>query len=1244
MRLVIDLQAAQGHSSTRGIGRYSRELALAMAREAREHEVIIALSGAFMDTAEELSAQFSAILPRENIRVWHPPRNTAATFYGTARRPFSETLRAQFIASLQPDLVHVSSLFDGAGDDVISTSARQLVSLPIVATCYDLIPLMRHDDVFGSSELPSLHTRWYYRTLQEMTLCDGLLAISESSRNEAIQYLGYPVDRIFNIRTGISAKFSPALLSTTERAALLQRYGLHESFIMFLSADSPTKNEAGLLAAYARLPSELQARHQLFIAGQRDRNRLYQRATELGIPLKRLVYSQFVHENDLRDLYSICGLFVCPSRHEGFGLPLGEAMACGAPAIASNTTSLPEVIGREDATFDPENPDSIAACMRKVLENPAFRRELVEYGPVQAGRFTWQNSATRAWDALEIIHERRIQQGKTRVTGVLQKRLSMAYVSPLPPQASGIADYSAELLPNLARYYDITLVSEEETTERRLWGFPRLNPDEFLRQCGQFDRVLYQVGNSHFHRVQLETLLPKIPGMVVLHDAFLSDYQNWVAHECGRPDLFRVRLLHAHGYPALRYDIEHGRKATVQHYPCSLVALESAVGVIQHSQHAVDVAQRHYGSDGTCKIDVIPLLRASRQRPDRKTARKTLGLSNDEFIVCSFGGVARIKCPVMLAQGWRETGLPGRLVFAGAIEDDLRQELHDESARVYCTGRLSRYEYDLWLAAADIAVQLRTSSRGETSAAAADALMAGLPLVINRHGSAAEWPEETVFALPDDVEASMVAAALVTLYNNRQQRLRLAASGQAYARREFSPEPIALRYFESIERAYAAPGAAVIAQSMQDEIENLAHEQNGTASAARLIVRSFPSPWRGGGYKRFLVDISELARTDSGYDSQRVVREIARRALEMPPQGWRADAVRLRDGQLRHTYTQSFSLLNIPPLDLPEIPFDVRAGDVLLCADMNLAMSSAEFDELRRLRLSGLRIVLLVYDLLPLRYPQFFDDNVVKLVVEGWYGRMLGIADAAICISRFVANDVMAWLDENPNLRNQPLPIGIAHLGADFRHEFRKEERQDSLSQETLAALENMQKRPSIIMVGTVEPRKCHAQVLAAFETLWKTDENLNLIIVGKQGWKMDEFVDQLRHSPELGKRLHWLDGCSDAEVHALYKASSGLIMASCNEGFGLPIIEAFQASLPVLARDIPVFREIAGNQPRYFSEDDPQALAVVLRDWAATGFTPHPSSGAEFTWDNCYHNICKAIFEDELYATWYPGKHSTAH
>ncbi|WP_024511968.1 glycosyltransferase [Bradyrhizobium sp. ARR65] len=1238
MRLVIDLQGAQGVSSARGIGRYSRELAIAMAREAREHEVIVALSGAFMDSAEQLAAAFDGILPRSNIRLWHPPSGASASAESPLRN-VAEMLRMQFLASLEPDLVHVTSLFEGADENVISLQPRHQRLLPVVATCYDLIPLVRHKQYFGDES--TRHARWYYRCAQEMLLCDGLLAISQSSRHEAIRYLAFPPDRVFNVQAGIAPTFRPTKLSGQEKVDLLQRYGVRDSFILFLGAGDLRKNEAGLIAAYARLPASLRASHQLVIVGKVDPSTLRKNAEELHVSPQDFVIVPFVREGDLNALYSACTLFVFPSLHEGFGLPLAEAMACGAPAIASNTTSLPEVIGREDATFDPSDPNEMAACMRKVLENSAFREELAAYGPVQAARFTWQSSAARAWDALEKIRAGRAVE--SRIKPAPKKRSKLAFVSPLPPQPSGISDYSAELLPSLARYYDITLVSETNVKDPWLAGaFPHLEPGSFLHQADQFERVLYQIGNSSFHRFQIEELLPRVPGMVVLHDANLSDYMNWVQHTNGQPDQFRAILLHAHGYPALRFDAEHGRDAALRRYPCSLTVLQNSIGVIQHSRHGVELLEQHFGSEATRNIAVIPLVRADRDRPNRDAARTALGLSDDTFVVCSFGYVARPKCPALLIEAWQKAGISGKLVFVGGIAQDMREELGDwvnSVPGIEFTDWVKREELDTWLAAADVAIQWRINSRGETSAALADALMAGLPLIANRYGSAAELPDDVLLGLPHDADATDIASALVDLHKDPTKRTSLGAAGRGYALKELVPERIAPRYVDAIEQAYAKHDVPVVAQSMLADVRAVAGVPNSVSIASQAVARNFSSPWRGGGRPRLLVDMSRLVRGDHSSGGQRLVREIAYRALEAPPEGWRGEAVRIRDGRLRYTYTVPLAMLGHASLNLAEVPVDVRAGDILLCIDVNPELTAAEFDELRRLRLGGLRIVILVHSLLPLRHPDLFPTGAAERAAE-WYRRMVRIADAALCTSCVAADEVIAWLDTEAGLREMPLPIGLVRPGGDFH----AQDSARNVSLETLTALNSARKRPTVVMVGTLENGRGHSQVLAAFKSLWKAGEDLGLIIIGKQGWNTETFAGLLQNSSELGDRLHWLQCCEDAELRALYDLGAGLLMASKRASCGLAIAEALRAGLPVLARDLPIFREIAGDQARYFSGDDPHELAAELRRWAANGFTPRPTHlEPPPSWDNCYNELCEFIFSNQNYKVWHPKRPVTS-
>ena len=147
-------------------------------------------------------------------------------------------------------------------------------------------------------------------------------------------------------------------------------------------------------------------------------------------------------------------------------------------------------------------------------------------------------------------------------------------------------------------------------------------------------------------------------------------------------------------------------------------------------------------------------------------------------------------------------------------------------------------------------------------------------------------------------------------------------------------------------------------------------------------------------------------------------------------------------------------------------------------------------------------------------------------------------------------------------------------------------------------------------MVGTLEPRKGHAQTLAAFELLWDKGIDANLVIVGKRGWLIDQLIHRLEQHSQRHSRLFWLEGISDEYLEKVYAASTCLIAASEGEGFGLPLIEAAQHKLPVIARDIRIFREVAGNHAYYFYGLAPLDLATAVEHWLSLhAAAAHPNS-----------------------------------
>lgn len=400
MRVIIDMQGWQSTGSrTRGIGRYTLSLAKGIVRFRNNHEVFIALNGLFPETIEPIRVTFNGLLPQECIRVWYAPEPVCAMDPGDdPRRLAAELLREQFLVSLSPDVVLVTSLFEGLGGAVVTSIGLLSSEVPNAVIFYDLIPYIYRDFYLHNT----VTERWYQNKLDHLRRADLLLSISESGRKEAVDHLGFNEQQVYNISAAAEECFCPAEVSDEVRSHLASQYGLVRPFVMCTGGIDHRKNIEGLITAYALLPVNLRRNHQLAVvcaASQTDRERLYKLASKTGLGDNELILTGFLPEEDLLACYRACKTFVFPSLHEGFGLPALEAMCCGKSVIASNTSSLPEVIGRADALFDPFETSTIAGKMMQVLSDDAFRKELEHHGLEQAKKFSWNSCARGVWKA-----------------------------------------------------------------------------------------------------------------------------------------------------------------------------------------------------------------------------------------------------------------------------------------------------------------------------------------------------------------------------------------------------------------------------------------------------------------------------------------------------------------------------------------------------------------------------------------------------------------------------------------------------------------------------------------------------------------------------------------------------------------------------------------------------------------------------------------------------------------------------
>ncbi len=1252
MRIVIDMQGAQSGSRNRGIGRYTMSLVDAMVRHRGEHDIILALSGLFEETIAPIRRHFANLLPVENIRVWHAPGPTReCDVHALARREAAELVREAFLASLRPDLIHVTSLIEGYGDDAVTSIGRFDRTTPVAVTFYDLIPLVYADHYLKPDPRQWQH---YTRKLEYMRNADLLLAISESSRREAIELIVYPEEHVVNVSAAADAHFQPLQIGEEEKRSLLAKYGISRPFIMYTGATDTRKNVEGLIGAYSLLPESLRQSHQLLIVShleRHERSHLETLGNTRYLQPGEMLLPGFAPDGDLVKLYNLCTLFVMPSWHEGFGLPVLEAMSCGKAAIASNSTSLPEVVGRADALFDAKSERSIADKIAEILGNPSFRAELEAHGLEQAKAFSWDISGRRAIAAIEDFHARRQLAGKANAAPAAKKTL--AFVSPLPPTRSGIANYSAELLPALRAHYDITLIADQtrEGLPADLADLPLESPAWLAQHAESFDRIMYQVGNSQFHKHMLE-LMRRHPGVLVLHDFFVNGMLWLDEIEQGRPLAWSDTLYRAHGYPALamRYG-EDGLARARDRYPCNLPLLQDAAGVIVHSTHSAQLARQWYGEKASAEWASIPHLRVATPIADRaamrRAAREQLGLNQDSFLVCSFGFVAPSKLPYRLLDAWLQSALHAskqcELVMVGQNHGgdygvQLQKRIEQSGARIRIAGWTEMPEYELYLQAADISVQLRSLSRGETSGAVLDCMNHGLPTIVNAHGSMSDLPETAVWKLADEFADADLIEALETLWRDTDKRAELAREARKQITTVHDPAHCAQLYADAIERFHplAKNGTAALIDRLgaiaspkqETELRRLAH-------AVSLSIAPVPR------VRQLMIDVSAICRNDLQTGIERVVRAQLSALFDHESSAFRVEPVYLsaEGGTPHYRYARRYThgLLGIPDI-AADSAVDVMPGDVFYGADFCPAdvLKAATAGIYRRWRETGASVHFLVHDILPVTQPEFFPEHAGDTHV-GWLRAIASESDSLICISQAVADETQAWLRADGVQSKAAFPV--LHHGADLDRSFPS----TGLPEDAKRVLDALRGSDSFLMVGTIEPRKGHLQAIEAFETLWREGVAARLVIVGREGWtslspqqrrNIPRTMDKLRGHPELGKRLIWLSDISDQYLEQVYQASSCLLFASEAEGFGLPLIEAARHGKPIIARDIAVFREIAGEHAHYFGGQTPEELARAVRDWIVLnkeGKAPASAGLAWNTWQQNAERLLKLVGLQEL-------------
>ena len=275
----------------------------------------------------------------------------------------------------------------------------------MVLTIYDMIS-------FASSEWYKPISRFRVQRLMKLSAkkANKIIAGSENTKQDIIKILKLPCDKIKVIYIGIDDIYRP-IADKYKLDNIKNKYKIDSKFILHVGSLQARKNIPRLIEAYSKLPMELLAKYQLVIAGKRSWKveEILAKVKQLGLNDK-VVFTGFVDDNDLPLLMNAANLLVFPSLYEGFGIPPLEAMACGTPVVASNTSSIPEVVGDAALLFDPYNIKEMTKAINRALTDVKLRNKLRKRGFERIKQFSWEKAARETLQVYKEVYKNKIRR------------------------------------------------------------------------------------------------------------------------------------------------------------------------------------------------------------------------------------------------------------------------------------------------------------------------------------------------------------------------------------------------------------------------------------------------------------------------------------------------------------------------------------------------------------------------------------------------------------------------------------------------------------------------------------------------------------------------------------------------------------------------------------------------------------------------------------------------------------------
>ncbi len=780
------------------MGRYTQQQLRAVLQVDGENTYVL-----LCEHDADLSLIDPAIRRAPNVVVRKGPRTTGEPLALRSAAEYED-----WIGALAIDVYHATTPFLFV-EPVLSGFSV----CPVVTTFYDLIPLLYPEHYLGAGA----GYECYLWALGLVLNATRLLSISEASGADARTYLATPADRI-DVAWPIADDCFRVLPPEQVRQALAPvraRMRVPEQFVLTVTYPHYSKNLETLFHAYAALPAGVRLRLPLVVCCHlppKARAELLGLARALGFADDLLLTGR-VSDDALVGLYNAATMVVHPSRYEGFGLPVVEAMRCGTPVVTTTSSSLPEVGGDAAVLVDPDDVVGMTSAIRAVFDDPGLRDDMAERGLRHAARF----DAAQLAAATLGCYLRALATDGERAPAPAR----LALWTPLPPQQSGIAEYSAELLDGLGPaaavevFVDdgvvppVDLAWAHRISSHRAWAR--------RRRQGAFHVPIYQFGASSYHLYMYEAL-QRDPGIVVVHDMRWS-YVLWSeAVRTGRLSEFRAELAAQEGDDAVtELDLLTGGGGDPagdhfwDRHPMLGRVAASSLALAVHCEAARAELELRYPETSAYTVPMgVSDPFAGDDELDRASARAQLGLAPDTFVVGVFGIVhpaKRIEACIDAFARLLPEHPDSLLLVVGRVLDPAYERALAERARaagalhaVRFTGHLPTRQLDVHMVAADVVVNLRDAELRQVSAILQRTAAAGRAAVITDNPWWAGYPDVACVRVGDGPdEAAAVLGGLRHLAADADARAAMAAAARAHFERKGTVAHMTDRYLDVIE-------------------------------------------------------------------------------------------------------------------------------------------------------------------------------------------------------------------------------------------------------------------------------------------------------------------------------------------------------------------------------------------------------------------------------------------------------------